>query len=71
VGAFAVESGYSFLVLEQPGWGAEKLVVAAVLLVAMSRPLRRRREPLLLAVPVIALGAAGHLALDGVLALAG
>jgi predicted secreted protein len=71
VALFAVEGGYSFLVLHQPGWGAEKLAVAAVLLVALSRPLRRRREPLLLAVPVVALGAAGYLALDAVLALAG
>lgn len=56
VALFAVESGYSFLVLGQPGWGAEKLAVAVVLLVALSRPLRRRWEPLVLAVPLTALG---------------
>jgi predicted secreted protein len=71
VALFAVEAGYSFLVLDQPGWGTGKLAVAAVLLVALSRALRRRREPLLLAVPVVVLGAAGYLALDALLALAG
>jgi predicted secreted protein len=71
VALFTVESGYSFLVLEQPGWGTEKLVVAGILLVALGRPLRRRWEPLLLAAPLVALGAGGYLALDEVLALAG